>query len=47
MEPGFIEGEYRAQTTLLPESLDDFAADINPVCIVDVFADELDLYKFG
>lgn len=27
----FIQGECRSQTTLLPESLDDYVADTNPV----------------
>lgn len=43
----FIEGECRTQTTLLPESLDDYISDTNPVRIVDVFVDELDLGKLG
>jgi len=40
---GFIEGESRAQATLFPERLDDFIADENPVRVIDVFVDELDL----
>ena len=43
----FIEGECRTQTTLLPESIDDYITDTNPVRIVDVFVDELDLGKLG
>jgi transposase len=43
----FIEGECRTQTTLLPESIDDYITDTNPVRIVDVFVDELDLDKLG
>ena len=39
----FIQGEYRGQSTLLPESLDDYVSDTNPVRVVDVFVDELDL----
>ena len=39
----FIEGECRAQSTLLPERLDDWIADDNPVRAVDAFVDELDL----
>ena len=39
----FIQGEHRGQSTLLPESLDDYVADTNPVRVVDVFVDELDL----
>jgi len=43
----FIQGEHRGQGTLLPESLDDYVSDINPVRVVDVFADELDLVNLG
>jgi transposase len=43
----FIEGEYRGQTTLMPECLDDYVADTNPVRVVDVFVDELELFKLG
>ena len=43
----FIEGECRTQTTLMPESLDDYVSETNPVWVVDVFVDELDLYKLG
>jgi transposase len=43
----FIEGESRTQGTLLPESLDEYIADTNPVRVVDVFVDELDLGKLG
>ena len=43
----FIEGEDRSQVTLLPECLDDFIADDNPVRVVDAFVDELDLHELG
>jgi len=43
----FIQGEHRGQSTLLPESLDDYVNDTNPVRVVDVFVDELDLVKLG
>jgi transposase len=43
----FIEGLSRTQGTLLPESLDDFVPETNPVRVVDVFVDELDLGKLG
>jgi transposase len=43
----FIEGEARTQVTLLPESLDDYVAEENPVRVVDVFDDELDLGALG
>src|ERR1019366_9012892 len=43
----FIEGEDRSQSTLFPESLDDYIAEDNPVRVVDVFVDELDLKQLG
>src|SRR5471032_125809 len=43
----FIQGEHRGQSTFLPESLDDYVTDTNPVRVVDVFVDELDLGKLG
>ncbi len=43
----FIQGEHRGQGTLLPESLDDYVSDTNPVRVVDVFVDELDLVSLG
>ena len=33
----FIEGVFRDQVTLLPESLDDYVAEDNPVRVVDAF----------
>lgn len=32
---------------MLPESLDDYVSDTNPVRVVDVFVDELDLATLG
>lgn len=43
----FIQGEHRGQSTLLSESLDDYVSDTNPVRVVDVFVDELDLIVLG
>lgn len=43
----FIKGECRTQITLLPESLDDYVVETNPVRVVDVFVDELDLKQLG
>ncbi|WP_143036363.1 transposase, partial [Collimonas sp. OK242] len=43
----FIEGRDRAQGILLPEQLDDYVTESNPVRVVDVFVDELDLDKMG
>jgi transposase len=43
----FIEGESREQVTLLPECLDDYIGEDNPVRIVDAFVEELDLLALG
>lgn len=43
----FIEGGDRGQITLLPECLDDYIAEDNPVRVVDVFVDELKLHALG
>jgi len=43
----FIEGEGRNQATLLPEYLDDYVSEDNPVRAVDAFVDELDLKALG
>src|SRR6478609_11999010 len=43
----FIEGEDRRQGVLLPEFLDDYVAEDNPVRAIDVFVDKLDLRGLG
>ena len=43
----FIAGAYRGQSTLLPECLDDWVDDDNPVRAIDAFVDELDLAGLG
>ena len=43
----FVEGEDRRQPTLLPSCLDDYVAEENPVRVVDVFVDELELRSLG
>jgi transposase len=43
----FVEGEDRTQAVLLPEYLEDYVSDDNPVRVVDVFVDELDLHDLG
>ena len=40
---GFIEGASRDQAMLLPECLDDYVDESNPVRIVDAFVELLDL----
>ena len=44
---GFIEGIARNQITLFPERLADWICEDNPVRIVDVFVDALDLVECG
>ena len=43
----FIEGEDRSQSTLFPERLDDYIAEDNPVRVIEVFVEELDLQSLG
>ena len=43
----FVEGEDRSQGTLFPERLDDWICQDNPVRVIDVFVDELDLGGLG
>src|SRR6478735_7550720 len=43
----FIEGQDRTQVTLLPECLDDYLGEDNPVRVVDIFVDELNLEELG
>jgi transposase len=44
---GFIEGIDRSQVTLFPSRMEDWICDDNPVRIVDVFVDALDLVECG
>lgn len=43
----FIEGEDRRQATLLPDCLDDYVANDNPVRVIEVYVEELDLSALG
>lgn len=43
----FIQGSDRTQGILLPEQLDDYVSENNPVRVIDVFVDELDLGSLG
>ncbi|WP_445145027.1 IS1182 family transposase [Dyella sp. Tek66A03] len=43
----FVEGADRSQSVLFPERLDDYIDDDNPVRVVDVFVDELNLGDLG
>jgi transposase len=43
----FVEGEDRRQGVLLPEYPDDYVSEENPVRVIDVFVDELELGALG
>jgi len=43
----FVEGQDRTQQTLFPASLDDYVDEDNPVRVVDVYVDDLDLAALG
>jgi len=43
----FIEGTDRGQSTLFPEYLEDWIDADNPVRVIDIFVEELDLGKLG
>src|SRR5215467_11215543 len=43
----FVEGQDRGQSTLFPESLEDWIDEDNPVRVIDVFVDGLDLADLG
>ena len=44
---GFVQGTDRQQTTLLPECLDDWVEQSNPVRAVEVFVEALELRDLG
>ncbi len=43
----FVEGVDRGQSTLFPDRLEDWIGDDNPVRVIDVFVDQLDLGGLG
>ena len=43
----FIEGADRSQSTLLPECLEDWIDEDNPVRVIDAFVEALDLADLG
>ncbi len=43
----FVEGVDRNQSTMFPERLADWIGEDNPVRVIDVFVDELDLGDLG
>ena len=44
---GFIKGASRSQVTLFPEAVDEYIREDNPVRVIDVFVDGLDLSSLG
>jgi len=44
---GFIIGVDRSQSSLFPERLEDWVAEDNPVRVIDLFVDDLDLVGLG
>jgi transposase len=45
--PRFVQGSDRNQVTLLPECLDDYLGEDNPVRVIEAFIEELDLEALG
>ena len=43
----FIQDQDRTQSTLLPELLDEYISEDNPVRVIDVFVDQLELSELG
>src|SRR5712671_3619574 len=43
----YVEGADRGQSTLFPDRLEDWIGEDNPVRVIDVFVDELDLADLG
>jgi transposase len=43
----FVEGADRGQSTLLPECLDDWIDENNPVRVIDAFVEALNLIDLG
>ncbi len=43
----FIQSTDRTQATLFPEQLEDYVAEDNPVRVVDVFVEQLNLLTLG
>ena len=43
----FVEGTDRGQSALFPECLEDWIGEDNPVRVIDVFVEELDLAELG
>ena len=44
---GYIKGQCRSQILLLPEALDDYITEENPVRVIDAYVDSLNLSEHG
>ena len=44
---GFVSGTDRNQGTMFPAQLEDYVAEDNPVRVIDLFVDQLDLGRLG
>jgi transposase len=43
----YIKGADRGQVTLMPDCLDDYISDENPVRVIDAFINSLDIEELG
>ncbi len=43
----FVCGENRDQGTMLPECVDDYVSEDNPVRVIDAYVENLDMEKLG
>ena len=43
----YVEGWDRRQSFLLPECVDDYVGEDNPVRVIEAFVDELDMAELG
>ena len=43
----FMEGADRTQVSLLPECVEDYVAEDNPVRVIEAFVEQLDLRQMG
>lgn len=46
-EMAYIQGEDRTQITLFPEAVDDYITTDNPVRVIEVFVNSLNMYELG
>ncbi|MFT7373238.1 MAG: hypothetical protein ACI9T9_001938 [Oleiphilaceae bacterium] len=42
-----IKGQSRTQTTLFPKAIDDFVTEDNPIRVIDLSVDQVDLLELG